>query len=234
MNQLPIGYLELETIYANTIGAGVRSLAVTSAVAGEGVTTVAEGLARRMEATGQKALLVELNLFHPALSDQFGVVRSSWLPSDVSTGHIAVRDNGFHFLAAPLSQEAPMRFREHMVLQSAIARWLQDYDAVIFDTSPLNALNKGNIPADLVCSVCEGTLLVVLAGRTHDSAVRDALKRLKAVKACLVGMIINDFYNPTLASELLRETERLRRWMPRVAQWLRQCIQNSALLNASV
>ncbi|MGN4982002.1 hypothetical protein ACTFBY_11420 [Aeromonas dhakensis] len=62
---IPIQYLELESLYASTLARGIRSLAVTSAEGGEGVSTICEALARRAEADGLKTLLVDLNLYHP-------------------------------------------------------------------------------------------------------------------------------------------------------------------------
>ena len=234
MNRLPISYMELEAIYTRTLGAGVRTLAVTSAVSGEGVTTIAEALARRMNAGGHRALLVELNLFHPELTRHMGLERSHWLPNEPTSMQAVVQRDGFGFLSAPVSPDAPMRFREHAVLQGAIARWLQNYDAVVFDTSPLNAVNQGNIPAEQVCAVCDGALMVVLAGRTTESAVREAGQRLRDSGARLLGTVINDYHNPTLASELLREVGRLGQYWPRLAAWLRGRVRTSALLNAPV
>ena len=234
MNLLPIGYMELESIYARTVGEGMRTLAVTSSVSGEGVTTVAEALAKRVEAAGNRALLVELNLFRPELTRRFGVARQNWLPMDSEHKDSAIRVDGFSLLSAPSSPDAALRFREHAALQTAIERWLSDYDVVVFDTSPLNAVNQGNIPAELVCTACDGSLMVVQAGCTSESSVREAAQRLRDAGANLLGSVVNDRFNPTLPSELIRETFKVNRYFPRFSAWVRSRIRASALLNAGV
>jgi Mrp family chromosome partitioning ATPase len=246
MSRLPIKYMELESIYARTFGAGIRSLAVTSSVSGEGVTTVAEALgegvttvaealAERVNAGGKRALLVELNMFHPELSRRLSLPRGDWQPDcgDYSRD-LVVQHNGYGILSAPTSECAPMRFREQQLMRAAIESWLQDFDAVILDTSPLNAVNQGNIPAEVVCGACDGGVLVVLAGRTSESAVRDAAGLLRNSGGKLLGAVFNDQYNPTLASEMLREAARLSKSFPRIRNFLSEKIRQSVFLNASV
>ena len=75
---LPITYQELESIYARTIGSGFKSIAITSALAGEGVTTLAEALAKRVVASGRKGLMVELNVLHPDFTQRLGVSVKDW------------------------------------------------------------------------------------------------------------------------------------------------------------
>ena len=110
-----------------------------------------------------------------------------------------------------------------------MVRWLEHYDVVLFDTSPLNALNRGNIPADQVCGACEGAVLVVLAGVTPTAMVQRAVDKLTRAEANLMGAVFNDRLNPGLASEILRELNRLPN--NRLTEWLKRWCRRSALLN---
>jgi protein-tyrosine kinase len=238
MQRLPVAYLELEAVYARSIGQGMRTLAVCAANSGEGVSMLAEALARRAQAAGRRVLLVEMNLYQPTMANHFGIERQAWLPARSEKGQGALplihEIQGFGVLPASLAKEASMRLREPHVLEHSLNEWLNHYDHVIFDTSPLNATNQHNIPAERIAAACEGCLLLVLAGKTTQSAVIQARRRLDAANVRLIGAVVNDCYNPTLAAEMVREVRRLERWVPRMAGWLKRRVMDSPLLNVPV
>ena len=218
---IPIQYLELESLYAATVARGIRSLAVTASQEGEGVSTICAALARRAEVDGLRTLLVDLNLCHSGRDPTF-----AWGPSDVPE---PVTIEGRLLAQLPVPGKDLMAFRNKDTLRQLLVRWLEHYDVVIFDTSPLTALNRGNIPADKVCGACEGALLVVLAGVTPTTVVQSAVDKLTRAEANLIGAVYNDKLNPGLASEILRELNRLP--SNRVTEWLKRWCRRSALLN---
>ena len=67
----------------------VRTVMVTSAVRGEGKTSVAIGLAQAIALSGRPVILVELDLRHPSLARTFGMadqgVTNALLGSDPTT-----------------------------------------------------------------------------------------------------------------------------------------------------
>ncbi len=247
MNELPIHYAELESIYSQTIDCGVRSLAITACSSGEGTTTLACALAKRSQAGGRKTLLVDMNFCHPSIGPELGLNPCSWnnldnlLEDQISM--VSNEDDGAAYLPKPLSAlgvlPAPstptgnLLLREKEYLARCMEAWLLEYEVVIVDTSPLNAINRHNLPAERICSQCEGTVLTVLAGVTRQAQLQSAMERLKGHGIELSGCVFNDRYSPTLAEELLRETYRLQRWFPSLMSWLRGKIRQSALLNLS-
>ena len=58
-----------------------------------------------------------------------------------------------------------------------------------------------------------------------------ASARLRRAGAKLLGTVINDRFNPSLAQELLRETFRFDRYLPALSARLRSAIRRSRLLN---
>lgn len=217
---IPIQYLELESLYAATLARGIRTLAVTSAEGGEGVSTICDALARRAEADGFKTLLVDLNLYHPGRASPL-----LWGPRDLPDP----LPQGQSLARLPAPGKDLMAFRNKDTLRQLLDRWLAHYDVVLFDTSPLTALNRGNIPADQVCAACQGALLVVLAGVTPAAVIQGAVEQLTRAEANLVGAVFNDRVNPGLASEILRELNRLP--SNRLTEWLKRWCRRSALLN---
>ena len=118
-----------------------------------------------------------------------------------------------------------------MVLEQKIAMWREQFDAIIIDTSAINAVNRGNIPAETVCANCDGTIMVVLAGQTTQTNLRLAYSRLTGAGAKLLGTVINDRSNPSLATELIRETWRVNTLLPTVMERFRTYFRNSPFLN---
>lgn len=235
MQGLPVAYLELEAIYARTLGQGMRSLAICAANSGEGVSMLAVALARRAQAGGHRVLLVEMNLYQPTMANQFGLERQAWLPAlhtnEPSQLPMINMERGFGLLPASLSHEASVRLREPNVLEGCLRDWLGSYDHVIFDTSPLNATNQNNIPAERIAAACDGCFMLVLAGVTSQTAIIQAKRHLDAVGARLVGAAFNDRLNPSLAFEIARESDRVARFLPRLSAWLKRKVALSALLN---
>lgn len=233
---IPFQHVELERIYTQTLAGKIRSLAVTAANSGEGVTTLAISLTQRNLMAGRSTLLVDLNLWNPSLSgildlDQ-GAGKQQLLPPPqiISSGESSLALMG---VTAPTRRDVLLKLREPGVLKECIEEWHREYDSIIIDTSPLNRINSRNIPAERVAAACGGAILVVLAGRTNEAMVESAVKKLHEAEARLLGTVINDQCNPGLREELLRETLRLKR-LPRLATWFRRKIQQAKLLSLEV
>ncbi|NQY89793.1 MAG: CpsD/CapB family tyrosine-protein kinase [Colwellia sp.] len=231
MQELPIHYAEVETIYNQTIGAGYKSLAITSAKAGEGKTTIAQAIVERAQVVGKKVLLVDMNTFNPVLSEK---LRRSITYQTNENEIIAIEGKGYSFLPAPKDIQNVLRYRESDLLHKALNRWLTNFDCIIFDTSALTSLNQSNIPAEVISEVCEATILVVEAGETPANLIQESIEKLKLKRVNLIGSVLNDKSNPSLLAELLRETYRLNCLFPKLMAKLRKKLANIILLNVSV
>ncbi|OED41983.1 hypothetical protein ACH42_12660 [Endozoicomonas sp. (ex Bugula neritina AB1)] len=230
--KLPINYLEVEAIYGNTIGRGMRSLAVTSANSGEGCSTVAYAMSKRSEADGKHTLLVEVNLLHPELGDISGHLHTDWLPNPSSADACIMHDDesDMDILPAPCDTDAIM-FRNLTNMNKMMEHWLANYDVVVFDTSPVNAINRNNIPAESICAMVDGTIMVVMAGDTRQTEFQSAIDRLIHNEVSLVGVVFNDLKNPRLVDEICRETRRLDKWLPKAMERIRQHVRRSSFFN---
>lgn len=47
--------------------------------------------------------------------------------------------------------------------------WLEKYDVVVFDTSPVNARNRQNIAPESICAMVDAAVFVVMAGVTRQT-----------------------------------------------------------------
>jgi Mrp family chromosome partitioning ATPase len=231
MLDLPIHYAEVEAIYNQTIGTGYRTIAITSAIAGEGKTTISQALVERAQLIGKKVLLVDMNTFNPALSNKLRAAIAQPLTENII---VNIKSKGYSLLPAPKNIRDVLHYREANLLIASINQWLEHFDCIIFDTSALTTLNQSNIPAEIICEACEGAILVVEAGKTPQSLIQESIEKFKMKKVNLIGSIINDKSNPPLLTELLRETYRLNQLFPKLMAKLRKKLSNIIVFNISI
>lgn len=226
-------YLEFEQVYLQTLGRGIRTLAICAANSGEGVSMLACALAQRHQSCGRATLLVDMNLFRPSLNARFALDRVSWQAQQpsCSTAVMTVAP-GLDVLTASAAPAGG--FRQLDAIQSMLNTWLENYDAIIIDTSPLNAINKNNIPAELICACTQGTVMVVKTAITRQEELHQAVSRLRAYQANIFGVVMNDMEFPSLRTELQRESARLLQRFPRLARWLSRLAQHSHLVNIRI
>jgi Mrp family chromosome partitioning ATPase len=231
MLDLPIHYAEVEAIYNQTIGTGYRTIAITSAIAGEGKTTISQALVERAQLIGKKVLLVDMNTFNPALSNKLRAAIAQPLTENII---VNIKSKGYSLLPAPKNIRDVLHYREANLLIASISQWLEHFDCIIFDTSALTTLNQSNIPAEIICEACEGAILVVEAGKTPQSLIQESIEKFKMKKVNLIGSIINDKSNPPLLTELLRETHRFNHLFPKLMAKLRKKLSNIIVFNISI
>jgi len=170
----------------------IRTMLITSALPGEGKTTVAANLAGTLsQVEGMRILLVDFDLRHPNLHTVFGLERGLRVPSalagEVPWQQGVYRVNrrldvlfGFHPLADP-----------DLLLQGQrLSKLLEEiraaYDVVILDSAPLLAVADTQSLVPLV----DCGLFVVNADATPIHAAREALAMLQdKVAGCIVNRV---------------------------------------------
>jgi len=239
--ELPIHYAELESIYSQTIDRGLRSLAITCCNGSEGATTIARALARRAEAGGHKTLLVDMNFCSPSIGTELGLESRQWKSLDNHLSdqieQLPANDhwvNSLSVLPAPSTPTGNLMLREKNYLRECMKAWLQEFELVIIDTSPLNAINRHNLPAERICAQCDGTLLTVLSGVTQQSHIQRAIRKLTSNDVELSGCVFNDMHSPSLAEELIRQSAKWQSIFPSLMNWVRTKVRGSSLLNMTV
>ncbi|MCJ8274600.1 MAG: hypothetical protein MJK04_35025 [Psychrosphaera sp.] len=257
----PYLYQEVDRIYAKTIGRGIRTLCVTSSNPGEGTTSVVCALAQRATAVNLNVLIVDLNLHNPVVSrmidpNESGVEQVSMSSKaimqhpddksdhpppppdwDCAINHMAheitiAGGPGIKVIPRPCADNNPVRFREHAMLNRMISYWQEHHDCIIFDTSPLCLVNQRNIPAQHVATCCDAAVVVVKSGKTQKHQLKEAMEILHTVEVNLAGTVMNDFANPLLGVELIRQCQKLGKRLPRLSKFLINRIKKSAFLFA--
>jgi len=178
------------------LGAGeVRTVLVTSAVQGEGKSTVALGLAAALaRSLDHRSLLVETDLRNPSIAARLG------LPNEPGLAEHIVEDvplaetirTGPHrkmsVICAGRSLSAPAA---NVVASGRMARLVGEVRAryddriVVLDAPPIVSAPETLGLAELV----DGIILVVRAGRTPREIVRQALRSLRRER--VLGIVLN-------------------------------------------
>ena len=238
---IPPQNMEIEKIYCQLQNGSKRSIAICSANQGEGVTSVALALAQRNLLAGHSTLLVDLNLYRPALNTLLSLDSQSLLPqlnTDTFNSPQLVttqeQSTALTGITSPCHRDLILKLRRPGVLEQYIDEWHKSFDTIIFDTSPINRVNAKNIPAERVTAACDGGLLVVLAGHTTEAMITSAVEKINIAGGQLFASIYNDRDNPTLKSELVREVHRLGHHFKWLARYIKKQINKSRLLTLEI
>ena len=181
-------------LFLATEGERPKVLLIASATPGDGKSTVAANLARTLALSGSRVLLVDGDLrkghLHrllglqrePGLAELLAqtcdpdkVVQQDSLPNltFISCGGYDSGNPGDLFLGSGLDQ--------------ILARWRQEFDFVVIDSSPLFAADDASCLAPKV----DGTLFVVRNRQSSARAVREALDLLAQRQARILGVVFN-------------------------------------------
>lgn len=232
LTMLPVQRPELDAVYRQTVGKHVRTVCVTAANAGEGVSTLALALARRGAASGLRTLLIDANLPQPSISTRFGLRPAPWSPAEGSAASAIVLTESGRLSVLPVPAALDLlALRDTDQWRRMLERDLADYDLIVVDASPVNDLDERAVPTESIAAACAATVLVVLTGATSERSVRAAVERLTMAGATLCGAVFNDRDHRRLADELCRRLDRFAWLAPRLVRRLKHRIGTNATLN---
>lgn len=174
-------------------GRAPKTVLVTSALPGEGKTTLALALARLAARCGQRVLIIDGDLARPALHQKLGVLNQGGLV-DVLRGVLPVEQaigedtvSGAHFLLAGRRPDHPADLLTSREMQALLFRLAGAYDLILVDSSPVMALSD----AQLLSRLTDQTLFVVQWRKTPRSAVAGAVRQIQEMGGVLAGCVLS-------------------------------------------
>lgn len=171
-----------------------RSIAITSALPGNGKSTVAARLAEALALSGSDVIVVDCDLRRPTLHEYYGVNPREGLTSALvglrdpvemlqPTGTPTVR----LLPAGPLMPLPASVVAGTKGMSGVLRRLAAQADYVIVDTSPVTI----GADASAIASCVDGTLVVVDVERVRRDVLQAANEQLRAARANIVGVVVN-------------------------------------------
>jgi polysaccharide biosynthesis transport protein len=173
-----------------------KSLMFTSALPGEGKTTLVLGLVASATRMHRRVLVIDANLHNPSLhkilelSNDWGL---SLLLVDETTTHFQDYIQPIHpsidILTAGPEPEDTVKLLSSQRMKELIELFEQSYDLVLIDAPPI----LGTVDARIVASFCNGIVMVERMGKVTRTELTQATEILS--KLNLIGIIANEVSN---------------------------------------
>ena len=178
-------------------------LAVTSAVQGEGKTSVTAGLsAIAAQQLKKKVLTIDLNWRAPKLHKYFGLDQIPF--EKFSSGAIIgdlIQNSGLDSLdilsaMQSTASEAIKNGDENAIFSELIKQARNSYDIIFIDTSAIFPANRHMMDPVAISKIADGVVMVVLANVTPRQQVKRARTILDTAGVNVLGTVVNQWKNP--------------------------------------
>ncbi|WP_199328039.1 GumC family protein [Cylindrospermum sp. FACHB-282] len=172
----------------------IRSIIISSAMPGDGKSTVAFHLAQIATEMGKKVLLVDADLRQPKihtlsnLNNLWGLSNliSTNLPVEEAIRQLPSMSQLSVLTAGPIPLD-PTKLLSSDKIKGLIADFQNNFDLVIYDAPPL----MGLADASLLAPLTDGMLILVRIEKTDTSVLKRALDNLKISRMNILGMVSN-------------------------------------------
>ncbi len=172
----------------------IRSLVISSALPGDGKSTVALNLAQIAAAMGKRVLLVDSDLRRPQihnrtnLSNQRGLTNliSTDIPVDQVIQQLPAMINLSVITSGPIPPD-PARLLSSGKMKRLMAEFHRNFDLVIYDVPPI----VGLVDVRLIAPHTDGIVMIVRIDKTDKLGVIQAQDSLKISSTNILGIAIN-------------------------------------------
>jgi capsular exopolysaccharide synthesis family protein len=172
----------------------VRTLLVTSALAGEGKTVTAANLAVVFAQAGRRVLLLDADLRKPGVHLMFGLSNAQGLTTLMrgdgpAVGAVvqATEQDNLHVLPAGPLPPNPAELLGSQRMRAVLESLKAGCDIVIVDSPPVQVVTD----ATILSSLMDGCVFVIDATRSRRRAVHHAREALDRAGAHMLGVVLN-------------------------------------------
>jgi len=166
---------------------------VTSSVSGEGKTTVAMNLALALGHLERSTLLIDADMRRPSVGSNWGLPPETPGLSDLVAGAAPEQQcfhktkEGLDILPSGTIPPNPLELLSSRRFAELLRQLSSRYSRIVIDSAPVNEVSDALVLSTLASAV----LLVTKADATPHQVVNGALKRLRATRAPIIGVVLN-------------------------------------------
>ncbi|RBY96255.1 hypothetical protein DQ237_10365 [Blastococcus sp. TF02-8] len=170
-----------------------RSLVVTSASSGEGVSTVVANVGLSLSGSGRRVILVDANLRRPSLHELFGLTLGPGLAdalterSTLAEALQTIEGTTLRVLSAGTSSDSHVEMLTSARMPELLRDLQKECDVLLLDTPPLLPVAD----ALFLAVHAAGVLLVARVGTATGDRLRRTLDAMRTVNAPMVGFVVN-------------------------------------------
>ncbi|MHB8174031.1 MAG: tyrosine-protein kinase domain-containing protein, partial [Nitrospirota bacterium] len=173
-----------------------KLMQIVSAGHSEGKSTFALNIAAVMSAAGERTILIDADLRKPNIhkllnaSNRQGL--SSLLSGQSELDGIIIKSSveGVDAITSGPIPPNPSELLGSKTMKDSLLELSRRYDRIIIDCPPL----AGLADAPLVSPMTDGMILIIRAGKTSRDLVIKSKKNLDAIKAHVLGVVLNDVH----------------------------------------
>ncbi|MBW4568750.1 MAG: polysaccharide biosynthesis tyrosine autokinase [Tolypothrix carrinoi HA7290-LM1] len=172
----------------------IRSIIISSAMSGDGKSTVAFHLAQIATAMGQRVLLIDADLRQPTIHT-LSNLNNLWGLSNLISTNLPVKEvirqlpsmNELSVITSGPIPPDPTKLLSSEKMKRLMEEFHNSFDLVIYDAPVL----VGLADASLIAPHTNGILLVVRMDKTDSSVLKRALDNLKLSRMSVLGVVGN-------------------------------------------
>ncbi|MGC1308440.1 MAG: polysaccharide biosynthesis tyrosine autokinase [Phormidesmis sp.] len=172
----------------------IRSIVISSALPGDGKSTISANLAEVATAMGQRVLVVDVDLRKPQVHDRLNVSNHSGL-SNLIADDLPLKaviqqvdpEGQLFVLTAGKIPPDPTKLLASQKMQQLMETFERCFDLVIYDAPPTTGLAD----VSLIGRKTDGLVLVSRMGKTSRTVLTQTIETLKLAQITTLGMVAN-------------------------------------------
>lgn len=176
----------------------LKSIMVTSPRTGEGKTITALMLAYVIAQTGKKTILVDCDLRNPNIHERFRINNEVGL-SNCLEGKALLSEavtkstvDNLYLLTSGIRPPDPAELLSSSSMKSLMIVLRDEYDYIIFDTSPVGLVTDTQILSQIV----DASVLVLSSGKSIKNDAIKAKELIEQVGGTIIGVALNNVKYP--------------------------------------
>lgn len=173
----------------------IQTIVVTSAMQGEGKSTVAANLAVVFAEAQDRVLLLDCDFRKPMVKKMFGLYPSPGLVEmlfeDMSIDDVTLSTavDGLDVITSGQQVPNPAAVTRSKRFSAKLAELKKNYDTIIIDTPPIGITSE----AAPLLHIADGGLLVTRFNQSQEYELRQAMNQMRSFNATNLGLVLNAY-----------------------------------------